>query len=83
MTKTVIVQKKVGEIVKTGSKRTATVLVSRLKEHRLYKKKYKVGQKYLCENPEDKFIVGDLVEIVPSRPISKRKRYIVSRKLND
>ncbi len=83
MTKTVIVQKKVGEVIKTGSERTATVLVSRIKEHPLYKKKYKVGRKYLCENPEDKFKTGDMVEIVPTRPLSKRKRYLVSRKLND
>jgi small subunit ribosomal protein S17 len=78
-----VLKKKIGEVVATGSERTATVLVERIKQHPLYHKKYTVGQKFLCENPENKFKVGDQVEIVPCRPLSKRKHYEISRKIND
>jgi len=78
-----VLKTKNGEVVATGSERTATVLVERVKQHPLYHKKYKVGTKFLCENPENKYQVGDTVEIVPIRPLSKRKHYQISRKLND
>jgi small subunit ribosomal protein S17 len=80
---TTIVRKKIGQVVAANSKMTATVLVERIKEHRLYKKKFRVGKKFLCENPENKYQIGDLVEIVPTKPLSKRKHYLISRRKND
>ena len=81
--KEVVVKKKVGKVVACGSEKTATVLVERIKKHSLCQKKFTVGKKFLCENPENKFKVGDMVEIVPTRPISRMKHYLISRKIND
>lgn len=80
--KLTVVKKKIGTVVKCGSLNTATVSVDRTKEHRLYHKKYTISTKFLCENPENKFVVGDLVEIVSGRPISKRKSYTIIKKVD-
>lgn len=83
LNKSVVIKKKVGEVVSCGSERTASVLVEKIKQHPLYHKKFTLGKKFLCENPENKFQVGDQVEIVPVRPLSKRKHYMITRKIND
>lgn len=76
-----ILKKKTGQVIKLGSERTATVLVERVLKHPLYHKKYKIGKNYLCENPKNQFIVGDLVEIAPCRPLSKNKHYFIVKKI--
>jgi len=80
---TVIVRKKIGKVVSVKNINTATVVVDNIKEHRLYHKKYTISKKYLCENPDNKFQVNDMVEIVPCRPLSRRKHYLISKKIND
>ncbi len=65
----------IGNVVKTGSSQTATVVVERMKTHPLYGKRYKVTKKYLVHDPDTKLKVGDRVEIQPIRPVSKRKHW--------
>jgi len=45
------------------------------KQHPKYKKFINVKKKYLVDSNNVRVIVGDKVEIVASRPISKRKRW--------
>jgi|TARA_Y100000389_G_scaffold181810_1_gene197829 small subunit ribosomal protein S17 len=45
------------------------------KQHPKYKKFINVKKKYLVDSNNVDVIVGDKVEIVASRPISKRKRW--------
>lgn len=79
----IIVRKKIGQVVAAKNENTAAVLVESVKQDRLYHKKFTVHKKFLCENPENKYQVGDLVEIVPTRPLSRLKHYLISRKIND
>lgn len=45
------------------------------KQHPKYKKFINVKKKYLVDSNNIDVIVGDKVEIIASRPISKRKRW--------
>ncbi len=55
------------------AKDTAVVEVTLWKTHRIFKKRYQKTGRYLVHNPENAITVGTKVEIVPTRPISKRK----------
>jgi len=64
-----------GVVVGDKMDKTAVVLVSRLKKHRTYKKYLRSQTKYMAHDPQNKCQIGDKVEIIESRPISKNKRW--------
>lgn len=68
-----------GVVVSDKMQKTVTVLVERQFLHPLYGKVIKRSKKYLAHDPEEKYKLGDVVEIIESRPISKRKRFRVLR----
>ncbi len=68
-----------GAVVSTDMEKTAVVRVERIKKHPLYKKTMKRHKKYLAHDEQNSCTVGDVVEITPSRPLSKRKRWLVYR----
>ena len=69
-----------GVVVGDKMNKTITVSVSRFVKHPLYGKFYKVSKKYKAHDEENKYKVGDKVEIVESRPISKDKHFRVVNK---
>ena len=74
---------KKGTIIKKNDKRTVVVEVVNTKIHPLYKKRFKVTRKYLADDKNDKFKVGDMVIIEETRPISKSKRFKVIEKIGE
>lgn len=68
-----------GVVVSDKMQKTVAVLVERQFPHPLYGKVIKRSKKYLAHDPEERYKVGDVVEIQESRPISKRKRFRVVR----
>ena len=68
-----------GVVVSDKMQKTVTVLVERQFPHPLDGKVIKRSKKYLAHDPEEKYKLGDVVEIIESRPISKRKRFRVLR----
>ena len=68
-----------GVVVSDKMQKPVTVLVERQFPHPLYGKVIKRSKKYLAHDPEEKYKLGDVVEIIESRPISKRKRFRVLR----
>lgn len=72
---------KQGTIIKKLDQRTAVVETFLMKTHPLYKKSFKVVKKYLADDKENKFKVGDIVYIQECRPISKTKRFEITKKL--
>jgi len=66
-----------GVVVSDKMKKTAVVSVSRLVKHPLYGKFYKISKKYKAHDEENKFKVGDMVEIVEVPPMSKDKKFKV------
>lgn len=64
-----------GKIISKDKNNTAKVLAKRLKTHSKYHKQYEIGKKFLVHNPQDKYKVGDEVQIEETRPICKNKHF--------
>ena len=75
--KSKILFKKKGTVIKDKMDKTIVVSVVSFETHPKYKKKYKVTKRYKAHDPENKFKVGEIVEIIPCRPISKEKKFKV------
>ena len=54
---------------------TVVVVVERLKMHPIYKKQYKVSQKYKIHDEKNEAKVGNLIRFEECRPFSKDKRW--------
>lgn len=65
-----------GLVTRTNSEKTVTVQVDRTSRHRLYGKVLRSNKNYLVHD-ELGCQLGDEVRMVESRPISKRKRWVV------
>ena len=66
-----------GVVVKSAMKDTATVEVGRYVKDSKYKKFVKQVKKYLVHDPENTSEVGQKVTIRESKPISKRKHFVI------
>ena len=66
---------KIGVVVGDKMKKTVTVLVERPVRHPLYKKFIKKKKKFLVHDEYEKCKVGDVVRIIETRPISRRKKW--------
>ena len=70
---------KVGFVVSDKMQKGVVVAVERQVRHGVYGKTQKRTSKFLAHDEENTAKVGDQVAIVESRPISRRKRWIVTR----
>jgi small subunit ribosomal protein S17 len=68
---------KVGTVVAKTMQKTVTVRVGRQVRHPLYKKTIRKQRTFLAHDEYEKCKLGDVVRIVETRPISKRKRWRV------
>ncbi len=66
-----------GIVVKAAMKDTVTVSVERYVKHPKYKKYMRRTKKYLVHNPGNTVSVGDKVVIQETKPISKRKSFVL------
>lgn len=66
-----------GEVVSTKAKDTITVSVTRYVKDPKYKKYATVSKKYLVHAPNHSVSEGDKVTIESTRPISKRKHFVL------
>ncbi|MGB8815994.1 MAG: 30S ribosomal protein S17 [Minisyncoccia bacterium] len=69
-----------GVVVATKMKDTITVSVSSYNKHPQYGKFIKRDKKYLVHSPANTHTVGELIDIIETRPISKNKRFKVLEK---
>lgn len=72
-----IIIKKKGVVVSDKMAKTVVVAVDSFKTHPKYKKKYKSTKKYKAHDEAGKYKIGDTIEIIPCKPMSKDKRYKV------
>lgn len=71
-------QSMVGEVVSDGMQKTVVVQVTRKISHPVYKKYVKRFKKHLAHVGSIQPKIGDTVKISSMRPMSKRKRWLVS-----
>lgn len=67
-----------GKVVSDKSDKTIIVAVSRAKVHPLYKKRYNRTAKYAAHDPDNRAKVGQEVVLIESRPVSRRKRWLLA-----
>lgn len=67
----------VGIVTSDKMEKTVVVKVERRYRHPLYKKVVTTTKKYMAHDEENACRVGDMVRIVESRPLSRRKRWTV------
>jgi len=71
----------VGVVSSIAGHKTVVVSVTRRVQHPKYKKYLNRTKKFMAHDEACACKVGDVVEIVECRPISRRKRWRVSKRL--
>ncbi len=72
----------VGIVVSDKMDKTIVVRVTRRAAHPLYKKVLRRHRRYMAHDERNECKVGDTVEIVECRPLSKRKSWRVRKVLS-
>jgi small subunit ribosomal protein S17 len=72
-------QVKVGRVVSNKMDKTVVVGVENTVTHRLYHRRMKRTSTFAAHDEQNECKVGDEVEIVSSRPLSRTKRWRVRR----
>jgi small subunit ribosomal protein S17 len=66
-----------GIVVSNKADKTVVVKVERKFQHPLYNRTVKQSKKFMAHDETNACQIGDVVKIVESRPLSKRKRWAV------
>ena len=69
----------VGKVVSDKRAKTVTVLIERRVKHELYGKIVGKSSKYHVHDEKGEYKMGDMIEIVESRPISKTKNWVATK----
>ena len=72
-------RKLIGRVRSDKMDKTVVVEVVRFKREGVYKKYVRVRKRYKAHDEKNEFKVGDRVEIIESRPLSREKRWAVAR----
>ncbi|MCS7002884.1 MAG: 30S ribosomal protein S17 [Dehalococcoidia bacterium] len=67
----------VGEVISVKMQKTVVVLVERKKRHPLYRRTIRRTKHYFAHDEHNQCVLGDVVRLVESRPLSKLKRWRV------
>lgn len=68
-------KQRIGVVVSDKMQKTITVSVERKVQHPIYGKFIKKSTKYTAHDEENTCNIGDVVKIMETRPLSKRKRW--------
>ncbi|MFQ5945547.1 MAG: 30S ribosomal protein S17 [Anaerolineae bacterium] len=70
-------RKLVGRVISDRMDKTVVVEVERARRHKLYQKVIRSRRRFMAHDEENLAKTGNLVRIVESRPLSRRKRWRV------
>jgi len=68
---------KIGKVVSDKMDKTVVVAVNYVRRHPLYHKRITRTSKFLAHDENNSVKPGDIVRIEETRPLSKRKRWVV------
>lgn len=71
-----------GIVISNKMQKTVVVKVERIKEHKKYKRRYRIHKKYKAHDEKEEYKIGDRVIIKECRPLSKDKRWKVIGRSN-
>ncbi len=69
----------IGKVVSDKRTKTVTVLVERRVKHPIYDKIMIRSSKYHAHDENGEYKMGDTIEIMESRPLSKTKNWVATR----
>jgi small subunit ribosomal protein S17 len=69
---------RIGIVESNAMDKSVVVRVSYLVAHKLYKKRIKRSSKFMVHDEKNICEVGDKVRIVSTKPLSKKKRWLIS-----
>ena len=69
-----------GEVIRDKNDKTVVVLVKRKYTHPFFQKIITSSKKYHAHDEKNKFKTGDMVQIIESKPLSKKKKWQVISK---
>jgi small subunit ribosomal protein S17 len=72
-------RKLIGRIASDKMEKTVVVEVVRFKRDAVYQKYVRVRKRYKAHDEKNEYKVGDRVEIIEHRPLSREKRWAVAR----
>ena len=68
-----------GKVVSDKMEKTIVVEISTKKSHPLYGKKVKFSRKFKAHDENNEAKIGDIVEIMETRPLSKDKHFRLTK----
>ena len=69
-----------GKVIKDQNNKTIVVLVKRKYSHPFFEKVITSSKRYHAHDENNKFKIGDIVQIIESKPLSKKKKWEVINK---
>ena len=76
-------KKQVGIVISDKMDKTITVQTERLVKHKLYDKYMRRHGKITAHDEKNECHVGDKVMVIESRPLSKKKRWRLTKKIKE
>ncbi len=73
----------VGRVVSDKMDKTVVVAIDIIQQHRIYKKVVRTTKKIYAHDESNEIPIGTVVRVVESRPLSKRKRWVVEDVVQD
>jgi small subunit ribosomal protein S17 len=67
----------VGTVIGDKMDKTIIVSIERITRHPMYGKYIRQTSKFYAHDPENKSKLGDRVRIIESRPLSRKKRWLL------
>ena len=69
----------IGKVVSNKMAKSVVVTIERQVRNEVYGKLQRLTSRFMAHDEDNTAKVGDRVALVPSRPISRRKRWVVTR----
>ena len=69
----------IGKVVSNKMAKSVVVTVERQVRHEVYGKLQRLTSRFMAHDEDNSANVGDHVALVPSRPLSRSKRWVVTR----
>ena len=69
----------IGKVTSDKADKTIVITITERKTHPIYKKQYSVNTKFMAHDAKNEAKNGDVVQITETRPLSARKRFILTK----
>jgi small subunit ribosomal protein S17 len=69
----------IGTVVSNKMTKSVVVAIERQVRHGLYGKQQRLTSQFMAHDEKNEAQIGDTVALVPSRPLSRRKRWVMTR----